>query len=457
MSARLRHAPPGEVQARGWNVRPHNDRGFGPGNMSLRLRIVSDHRRLLGDRSSIVFTVDGGTIGRSADNDWVLPDPLRYVSAHHARVQYRNGQYYLEDVSTNGVFVNDDDRPLAKASPDGHLLKTGDVVRMGDYQIVAALESEAQPAEAPPDTGAGQVPTSIHALRTLGRPAGQTDIGAMLNLDDLLVPDSSNEVLHPVNAYGQAIAPMPARAVAAKPVAPTAAPPTLPAASAVDEEAIDRRIARLARAAGRDPKTGTSAPALYDVHSGLQAFCRGAGVEVERLPQDAQTRMLHLAGQLFREALVGLKDLDRSRKETRNRYRIELPTDPDDPRPSAARSTVEDLVIDLFSQHESRRVDAVTWLREAFEEAKTHEQASARATRAAFVEFLDRLDPAELEARFERAARRGKARSADKAQYWELFTTFYRNLIEMPADHLPHTFVEAFAAAYRENVKKPQS
>ena len=65
----------------------------------------------------------------------------------------------------------------------------------------------------------------------------------------------------------------------------------------------------------------------------------------------------------------------------------------------------------------------------------------AQATRAAFVEFLDRLDPAELEARFERAARRGKARAADKAQYWELFTTFYRNLIEMPADHLPHTFV----------------
>ena len=74
----------------------------------------------------------------------------------------------------------------------------------------------------------------------------------------------------------------------------------------------------------------------------------------------------------------------------------------------------------------------------------------AQATRAAFVEFLDRLDPAELEARFERAARRGKARAADKAQYWELFTSFYRNLIEMPADHLPHTFVEAFAAAYRE-------
>src|ERR1700730_5351460 len=442
------------------------DRGSGPGNMSLRLRIVSDHRRLLGDRSSIVFTVDGGSIGRSADNDWVLPDPLRYVSAHHARVEYRDGQYFLEDLSTNGVFVNDDERPLAKAHPMGHLLTTGDIVRMGEYHNVASVEAdESQPAPKV-DTGAGQVPTSIHGLRALGRASAQTDLGAMLNLDDLLVQDTSpNPTFHPVNAYGQAIAqmPMPAPRPVAAPVvsaspasapSPTPMPTPAPAPSA-EEEAIERRIARLAKAAGRDPKNGVNAPALYDVHSGLQAFCRGAGVEVERLPPDAQTRMLHLAGQLFREALVGLKDLDRSRNDTRNRFRIDLPTDPDDPRPSLARSTVEDLVIDLFAQHESRRLDAVGWLREAIAEGKTHEIAAAKATRAAFVEFLDRLDPAELEARFERAARRGKARSADKAQYWELFTTFYRNLIEMPADHLPHTFVEAFAAAYKEYVKKP--
>jgi type VI secretion system protein len=450
--------------------------------MTLRLRIVSDQRRLLGDRSSITFTVEGGNIGRSADNDWVLPDPLRYVSAHHARVEYRDGQFFLEDLSTNGVFVNDDERALAKAKPMGHPLTTGDIIRMGDYHIVASVDAQAEQLSNT-NTGAGQVPTSIHGLRTIGRASAQTDIGAMLNLDELLVPESSHApTFHPVNAYGQAVAQIPMPAAAARPVAPPASiaaatapasfpgatapippPPSIPAATApaaaptssAEEEAIERRIARLARAAARDPKNGASPAALYDVHSGLQAFCRGAGVEVERLPPDAQTRLLHLAGQLFREALVGMKDLDRSRNDTRNRFRIELTTDPEDPRPSLARTTVEDLVIDLFAQHESRRLDAVSWLREAFAEGKAHEIAAAKATRAAFVEFLDRLDPAELEARFERAARRGKARSSDKAQYWELFTTFYRNLIEMPEDHLPHTFVEAFAAAYKEYVKKP--
>ncbi len=413
--------------------------------MSLRLRVVSDHRRQLAEHHTVVFGVSGGSIGRSGDNDWVLPDPLRYVSAHHARVHFRDGHFYLEDLSTNGVFVNDQPEPVGKLGSSGYLLQNGDILRIGDYRIVVALETDTIPQIPELDSGAA-VPTSIHALHPIGR-AAQTDIGAMLDLEELLVSDAKaagSGSFQPVNAYGQAIVSARVAGSAAKP-APAADP---------SDDSLARRIARLAKAAGRDSR-GVSAPALYDVQSGLQAFCRGAGIDPDKLPPEAQTRIMHLIGQLLREALVGLKDLERSRSEIRDRFRIELPPpEPDDPRPSLGRSTVDELLLTLLIRHESRSVDAVQWLREAVGEVKSHEQAAAQAMRAAFIEFLDRLDPAELEARFERAARRGKARSADKAQYWELFTTFYRNLIEMPADHLPHTFVEAFAAAYREAVKK---
>jgi type VI secretion system protein len=421
--------------------------------MSLRLRVVSDHRRQLAERHTILFGVSGGSIGRAGDNDWVLPDALRYVSAHHARVHFRDGHFYLEDLSTNGVFANDQPEPLAKLGSSGYRLKNGDMLRIGEYQIVVALETETEPEI--PELDPAAVPTSIHALHPVARPV-QTDIGAMLDLEALLVSDSAGSgSFQPVNAYGQAISPA-AGAGQAVPLALHGNPGRAPLRESPDpsEESLARRIARLAKAAGRDSR-GVSAPALYDVHSGLQAFCRGAGIDPEKLPLDAQTRLLHLTGQLLREALVGLKDLERSRSEIRDRFRIELPPpEPDDPRPSLGRSTVDELLIELLVQHESRSIDAVQWLRESVGEGKTHEQAVAQAMRTAFVEFLDRLDPAELEARFERAARRGKARSADKAQYWELFITFYRSLIEMPADHLPHTFVEAFAAAYREAVKK---
>ena len=442
--------------------------------MALRLRIVSDHRRSLGDRGSIVFGVGGGTIGRSADNDWVLPDPQRYVSAHHARVSFRQGSYFLEDLSTNGAFANDGDVAIGKLGP--HKLQNGDLLRFGDYQVSVALEAEAAAeAAAPPQTESIAVPTSINALRPINR-AAQTDIGASLDLDALLIPDitaplaesppvravaqaqvgqpdgaptpsdSANQSggFRPVNAYGQAVARIPR-------------PENRPEDQAEpDDEVIARRIARLAKAAGasKDPRNGASAPALYDVQSGLQAFCRGAGIDAERLPGDAQTRMMHLVGQLFREAFVGLKDLERSRNEIRNRYRIEIPQVEDDPRPSLARMAVEDLLIEILHQHETRRLDAVQWLREQMTTSKEHENAFSRAMQEAFVEFLGRLDPAELEARFERAARRGKLRGGGKAQAWELYADFYRNLVEKPAEHMPHTFVEAFSLAYREYLKK---
>jgi len=423
---------------------------------TLRLRIVSDQRRSLADRSSAIFSVEGGTIGRSADNDWVLPDPSRYVSAHHARVLFRDGHFYLQDVSTNGVYLNDDMEPLAKRGSSGYRLANGDVLRMGEYHIVAALEQGPVPEQA----GAAAVPTSIHALRTLGRP-GERDIDAKLNVEELLVPVIDMEPILPVGAYGQSVDSDRVRSLARSAHEVPLTPDSRPAeagSAAPDGQSHAERMARLAEVVGREPKNAGGALALEDIHSGLDAFCRGAGIDPGRLPADAQTRLLHLAGRLFREALVGFRELERARAETRNRYRIEAPQPaPDDPRPSLANSVVEDLTVALLVQHEGRQLDSVQWLREMVGEAKLHENATAQALRSAFIEFLDRLDPAELEARFERAARRGKARSADKAQYWELFTTFYRNLIEMPADHLPHTFVEAFASAYREALKKPPS
>src|SRR5690242_8761244 len=104
MSART-----GETDCARSLAKPYGETRKGPRGqpMALRLRVVSDHRRSLGDRGSIVFGVGGGTIGRSADNDWVLPDPQRYVSAHHARVSFRQGSHFLEDLSTNGAFAND--------------------------------------------------------------------------------------------------------------------------------------------------------------------------------------------------------------------------------------------------------------------------------------------------------------------------------------------------------------
>lgn len=45
------------------------------------------------------------TLGRKEDNILVLKD--QYVSSYHAKIYYRNREYYLEDLnSTNGTLLN---------------------------------------------------------------------------------------------------------------------------------------------------------------------------------------------------------------------------------------------------------------------------------------------------------------------------------------------------------------
>ena len=79
--------------------------------------------------------VTGGefSIGRGPDNDWVLPDPDRYLSKRHCVLAFRSGGWQVADVSSNGTFLNRDENPIG---PDGpRPLRTGDRLRFGAYEI----------------------------------------------------------------------------------------------------------------------------------------------------------------------------------------------------------------------------------------------------------------------------------------------------------------------------------
>ena len=113
--------------------------------MPLRLQIISRHRQGLRERSVKEFGRDGGTIGRSLESDWVLPDGQRYVSSRHASIDFRSGSYYIVDTSTNGVYVNDSEQPVGRGNPQR--LFTGDRVRLGEYEINVEIDEDeaAQP------------------------------------------------------------------------------------------------------------------------------------------------------------------------------------------------------------------------------------------------------------------------------------------------------------------------
>ena len=63
------------------------------------------------------FRSEGGTIGRSLNNDWILPDPDKFISGKHATIDCKGGIYYIVDISTNGVYANDERKPIGKGKP----------------------------------------------------------------------------------------------------------------------------------------------------------------------------------------------------------------------------------------------------------------------------------------------------------------------------------------------------
>src|SRR5262245_27680340 len=106
--------------------------------MILTLEVTGELAAELGAGGRKVFNAIGGTIGRLPDNDWVFPDP--YVSGRHALIRYLNGKYFVEDTSTNGVFVNSPDQRLSRTQ--AHQLRHGDVLFIDAYRIKVSIEND---------------------------------------------------------------------------------------------------------------------------------------------------------------------------------------------------------------------------------------------------------------------------------------------------------------------------
>jgi predicted component of type VI protein secretion system len=116
--------------------------------MPLTLRVIGRRAQVLGDRAEHTFGPQGGRIGRAAANDWVLPDPERFVSSHHALITVVNGRFHLLDTSSNGTFVNGARTAVGRQGV--HILEPGDQLAIGGYDIVVASEAAASESTAAP-------------------------------------------------------------------------------------------------------------------------------------------------------------------------------------------------------------------------------------------------------------------------------------------------------------------
>lgn len=453
--------------------------------MALKLRVISDHYKALGKRSSCLFGVTGGRIGRAQDNDWVLPDPDRYVSSYHCKISYRAGEWILEDTSTNGVFVNGSDTPVSVEGP--YSLQDGDRLRLGDYELLVSIDDR---NDFPPDAS-GQIPVLERGRRQLT--AAAEDLGEELDITDLLNDPS----LHPEPGLASSRAsrsdplaletalglkPAPPKPTSTQARRPARSgftslldePPeeprqrtTIPGQPSADDWQMQTRpydrktLTALSTAAltrrtepkqpprAKRPESGSTS----DSASGVEAFCRGAGIDPSFLPSDAQHALLTVAGQMLREVVLGLMEALKSRANLKSRLKLAQTTiQPSDNNPLKFSASVDEALLKLLDPHSSRYLGPVEAIRSSFADLRTHHAALLAAIQAAVDELMTRIEPSELQERFDRGLKRGSILgAANRMKYWDLYVEFYHALNQRNEDGLPVLFAEELARAYAEH------
>ena len=458
--------------------------------MALKLRVISEHYQHLGKLGSRMFGVTGGRIGRSADNDWVLPDPDRYISSHHAAVRFQAGKWILEDTSTNGVFVNSSEIPLAQQG--SYALKDGDRIRMGDYDILVSLDDR---MDFPMDSSIGStnVPPPVARPSRGKRDHDHDNLNAEIDINALFSSEATRFAPPPsassparFEAGGTASAepaPRTSRAPAprsetfelnsvsglyenipltqpSQPAAPAVAAPTpvAPAGATEDWHLRTRRYQKtgpnlVPGAAGKNDRHQPG-DLQSELNAGVEAFCRGLGIDPSSLPSELQTTTLTLAGQMLREVVLALMEALKSRGEFKGRF---------DPNQTGAQSaqnnplkvgaSVDDAIRKLLDSQNTRYLSPVEALREAFGDLKTHQTAVTSGMHAGINGLMQRVNPSELQDRFERNLKRaGSVGANNKGKYWDLYAEFYQVLNQRNNDGLPLSFNEDFVQTYIERI-----
>jgi type VI secretion system protein len=474
--------------------------------MAIKLRIISDQYRDLGEQRSRVFGVNGGTIGRAPDNDWILPDPKRVLSGHHCEIEYRSGVFWLKDTSTNGVYVNEAEEPAFTIGPIE--LQDGDRLRMGDFEVLVSLDSRIDflPSPGEQQSAARHNESNLGApldLQSLLSPRDAADTGYVKmrtafgtkiareerkkvetsnGPDEPPQPPHSNDrpfaalatvpvtpmpapVKPAASAPGAAVAPPPRVVPAAAPVtagAPAASPDAEQQVPVADWALKTRQITRqeladaVARRQGRIEQRERAVPfhqqasTWADLKSALQAFGRGAGIDANTLSAEAQAVLPLLAGQLLREVVVGLTDALRARPEPANAA-PQVNGAPVGSNPLRTSSSIEQALQRLFESHGRLYGGPVEALRDVLQDIKEHDLASQDAARAGIGAVLEQLAPSNIADQFEHGRSRALAPGQDpRPRYWEHYNEFFRVLTQQGPDALPHPYVEAFGRAYAQ-------
>ena len=477
--------------------------------MPLILKVQTYRHQPVVDGAECRFSESGGSLGRGAANDMVLEDPSKYISRVHAKVSFREGSYFWEDVGVTPSAINDQ----ATAQGERLMLGNGDRIVIGDYQLAVRVEEATMESVAVPMP----VPLTI-APAPFNDPALPFFVAPLpVKVADLLpVPGWSKKEAAPLSLFtptdvlarakildvtvkSQGIANSRAslrddplgldlfggESWAALPTLSQLVPelglsqsteylaPASPGLAALSPPSIQSRHAHPMIPDDYDPMADLIAPGSMAIRSGaamvsivnevegntndavLQALLRGLGLPHLKF-KGSGPALAETVGALLREATAGTMDLLAARKVAKEESNVDM----------TMMSTRANNPLKFFPDADSALTQLLTnaligylpaaeAMAAAFDDLKAHELAVLAGTRAALKAVLHRFDPAEIERGQVGPGVMDKLFGGNrKARMWDQLIAAYADMARDAEDDLQRQFNDQFSAAYEDQVKR---
>jgi type VI secretion system protein ImpI len=420
--------------------------------MTLRLSIENMDRLPDGGPVRVEVKGRGLDFGRDAHLDWTLPDPSRTVSSKHCEVRFRDGGYWLHDVSTNGTFVNGS--PNRVDAP--HLLRDGDRLNIGPYIIAVAVDGQAGSARVPAPATA-PLPMAANVWETVEEAAAPDDRAAyqvkkpqprspdFLDFAALIDPAESPASPDPQpqqEAWLSATPPREPPATVVEPIAaPTTPSPRRPPPASPREEAP--AATPLPQAAVQPP----SAPADPTL---LRRIALAAGIPEQAIASRDPNDLADEIGLFVRIAAQNLAQMLSSRAESKTLMRSSSRTmiRALENNPLKFAASPEEALGVMFGRPGRQYLDAKATIDSSFADLKAHQVLTYGAMRDALDALFEDLAPERIDHSVEQDHGLGRIVASRKAKLWDIYVDRWRAKTKRADGRLLEAFMALFAEAY---------
>lgn len=457
---------------------------------------------------TVTFDEQGGSIGRKDENDWVLPDPERFISGRHALIDFSDDSFHITDLSSNGVFINRSAQPLGKHNRVA--LQDGDSITIGDYEIGVAIEkpisqilqtsgfeSLDDPFARMVDAQAGQDLEAAFSTPLQEQPEAKSDIDEGYSLEEPETPDlgldespleqgaaslsSQPDHTPDLNAFFNQPTPIPEdwdqedaggkleEQAPIQVVAPTPGPSPIPEIQPIKDDEPPPSIGRESiPRPGPQPSTPTPPPVQRETpatapssdEAGLRRIlAESMGIAVEQIADLPMAALLQNLGQILRTSVDGTMSMLRARAQMKGEFRMtQTMIQPVENNPLKFSINIDEALRHIINpKPNSGYLPPLIAFEEAHEDIEAHMLAVMVGMQAALHAVLQRFKPEILEQRLGQQALLEKLPLYRQAKTWELFTELYTEIANEAEDDFHQLFGRTFSHAYEEQIRRLES